>query len=473
MRLRRPQSLRRLSSVRFRVTLIATFFMAIAFTVASVAIVIAERTTLTSGIKDTAQLRAADVAASIAHNSSIPLATGSREDSLVQVFRNHNDLVTQSSSIEQGVRLSTIDVAPGTSTTRVIEHLPAGDHADYLLVAQSLRQHDDTYTIYVASSLDTVTRSTYILVGMFFVVMPLLVIAVGSMTWIASGRALRPVEAIRRQVEAIESHDLHKRVPEADTGDEINDLARTMNAMLARLQNATERQHRFVSDASHELRSPLAAMRTQLEVELTYQDGRDWKETANDVLDDTLRLQRLVEDLLVLARADASALKMTREPVALHEIVHREIARMTKSTSVGITADIHPITIRGDSRQLERAVGNVLANGLRHATSQVAVTLTVSGDEAVLVVHDDGEGFSDADRERIFERFTRLDDARARDNGGSGLGLAITRELVHAHGGTVKASGTDGGRFVFRFPMSNKNDADVDAACAHDQTDSR
>jgi signal transduction histidine kinase len=278
---------------------------------------------------------------------------------------------------------------------------------------------------------------------------------VGGTTWVVIGRALRPVEAIRREVETIGAGELHRRVPEPNQADEIGRLAGTMNAMLARLDDATKRQRRFVADASHELRSPLTGMRAQLEVDLAHPDQADWQATEKDVLLEAIRLQHLVGDLLVLAASDESALDTsTRAPVDLDEIVLSLARRLRTRTTHRIdTTGVSGAQLSGNAAALARAVANLLDNADRHAATTVTVTLAESDTAVTFTVADDGPGIPEDQQQRVFERFTRLDDGRARDEGGTGLGLAITHDVVVSHGGTITVDNTPGARFTVTFPL--------------------
>jgi signal transduction histidine kinase len=245
-------------------------------------------------------------------------------------------------------------------------------------------------------------------------------------------------------------------VPEPVTEDEIGRLARTMNAMLTRLEDATDRQRRFVADASHELRSPLTGIRAQIEVDLEHPELADWQATERDVLADAIRMQRLVDDLLVIAVADASALDAAhRAPVDLDEIVLAEARRLDTNTELTIdTRAVSGAQVDGNADQLLRVVRNLLDNAGHHARSQVELSLTESNTDVTLRVVDDGPGIPDADRERVFERFARVDDARGRDDdGGAGLGLAIVHDVVVAHGGSVAVENTPGAAFTVVLPV--------------------
>ena len=277
-------------------------------------------------------------------------------------------------------------------------------------------------------------------------ILPVLIIILmvgGVIAWLAVRRSLRPVEAIRGEVAEIGAHDLSRRVPAPRTGDEIARLAGTMNTMLARLDEAVTRQSRFTSDASHELRTPLASLRTQLEVLLAHPDRLDWRHACENALLDVTRLQDLVADLVLLGKLDHAGPDRL-EPVALSEVVEA-VAAGRAEIEVGGAPVVH-----GHRSRLERLVRNLVDNAERHATSRVVVTASVVDGQAVLTVTDDGPGIPEADRERVFDRFVRLDDARARDEGGSGLGLAIVADIARAHGGTAEVEA--GSRFVVRLP---------------------
>ncbi len=285
-----------------------------------------------------------------------------------------------------------------------------------------------------------------------YIGVPVVVLDIGLVAWLVVGRALRPVEAIRRRVTEIRGGALDRRVPEPSGDDEIARLARTMNEMLDRLETSAERQRQFVSDASHELRSPIASIRTQLEVAAAHPVGTDWVDVAGGVLEESHRMERLVDDLLALARADEGVVRRRTEVVDLGEVVLSELERVEglQIDSSGVSAH----RVSGDALALRRVVRNLLDNAARHATATVAVRVSAAGEFVVVEVEDDGSGIDESDRERIFERFARLQEGRARDAGGTGLGLAVVREIVAAHGGTVRvADGTMGGAlFEVRLP---------------------
>ncbi len=290
-------------------------------------------------------------------------------------------------------------------------------------------------------------------VKMLWFGIPSLVLLVAGLTYLATDRALRPVHSLTAQVDAINSARSGERVPEPETGDEINSLAVTMNGMLDRIEASADSQRRFVSDVSHELRTPAAVIRAEIEAGLEVPDN-DWPKTAESVLVEQARLSSLVDDLLLLARMDEGG-PMARTEIDLDALVQQEAARGWAHTV--LTAGIEPVRLLGDARQLGRLVQNLLANADRHAASSIHLSLRAIGTTALLRIDDDGSGVPAVQRDRIFERFARLDESRERDTGGSGLGLAIVREVARAHGGdaTVTNSPLGGARFEIRLAIDS------------------
>jgi signal transduction histidine kinase len=293
--------------------------------------------------------------------------------------------------------------------------------------------------------------------------LPVAVLFVAVVAWFAAGRALRPVEAMRGRMASITSGSLAQRIPVPSSGDELTGLATTINATLDRLQHALAEQRRFVSDASHELRTPLAVLRSSLEIALTHPDRSDWPAVVTAALTDTGRLQRLADDLLLLARLDHG--DTTRPDVVdLAGIVAEQVAEQVAERShadgadgAGVTLDTGaagPVLVRGSELDLARVVRNLVDNAVRHASTRVTIAVTTAGDTAVLTVTDDGPGIPAADRERVFDRFVRLDQARGRVHGGTGLGLAIVRGIVARLGGTVQV--TDTATLTVRLPLHHE-----------------
>jgi signal transduction histidine kinase len=321
--------------------------------------------------------------------------------------------------------------------------------------ARLLTTEEDGTVIRVAASMEDVEESTGALLAALAVAVPVTAAVLAGLTWWVVGGALRPVERIRDRVDAIGGSALDHRVPEPATPEEIARLAHTMNAMLTRLQASAERQRRFVADASHELRSPLARMRAEMEVDAAHPEAADPAGTSASLLAETVQLQRMLDDLLLLARGDGGALTPVAVPVDLDEVIERALARADGAAARIDTSAVRPVQVRGDPAQLERLVGNLVDNAGRYARSAVTVTLAETGGRAVLAVADDGPGIPPADGERVFERFTRLDEARSPGDAGTGLGLAIARDVAARHGGTLVMDPTVqvGARFVVTLPL--------------------
>lgn len=310
-----------------------------------------------------------------------------------------------------------------------------------------------------AAAVDPVTRTIDALRRALRFGLPALVALVAAVAYLLVGRALRPVEAIRAEVDEITGSTLDRRVSEPPTNDEIGRLARTMNAMLDRLDTTATRQRQFVADASHELRSPVAAIRTGLEVARRKADRANWPAVADTALAEESKLEALLDDLLLLARHDENGARTRHpEPVNLSALIMVEAQRPHRVpvdiALPDINAATEPVVVRGTDHELARMVSNLVDNAARHATTAVQIGLTTHDAVVRLTVDDDGPGVSSADRERVFERFVRLDTSRTREFGGSGLGLAVVRSIVTHHRGHVRVddSPTGGARFIVELP---------------------
>jgi signal transduction histidine kinase len=296
---------------------------------------------------------------------------------------------------------------------------------------------DDPQTVLVARSMADAMKGVHLLRVFLLIVFPMLVAALAAVAWRVVGATLRPVEQLRRGAEEIaaSSSGGAGRLPVPSGDDEIRRLALTLNGMIDRLEAGRARQREFVADAAHELRSPLTNIRTQLEVAQRLGPAADWPSVSEDLLTDAARLGRLVDDLLLLARSDGAARPLAAAPVDLADLV-REMGAHHATTTVS-TPDT-PVWTLGERDALLRIMTNLVENAQRHARTGVELSATTDADRVLVTVTDDGPGIPPADRERVFERFTRIDDGRARDAGGAGLGLAIVRELVRRHRGTVR-----------------------------------
>ena len=441
----------RLGTVRVRTTVAAVVVVGVAMGVGAVVLIAVLRGTLTREVRIAAQLRGQDVATLLASDPSPvgALAVDEADELLIQVLDDQGRVVAASPNA--GGLAPVARLRPDES--RLVRAPPGGPveaGGELAAVATGADTPLGRRTVVVARSTEDATEATAVVGRLLAVGLPLLLAVVAVTTWIVVGRALAPVEAIRTEVDAISAAALHRRVPDPPADDEIGRLARTMNRMLARLEQAQARQRRLVSDASPERRSPVAAIRQHAEVALAHPGRTTAGELAETVLAEDLRLQRLAEDLLLLTRADEHSLALRRRPVDLDDLVFDEARRLRGAGGLRIdTTAVSAGRVDGDAAALRRMVRNLADNAARHAGGHLAFSVTERDGTVLLAVDDDGPGIPVADRERVFERFVRLDGARSRDDGGSGLGLAIVAELAAVHGGTVAiASSSLGGARV-------------------------
>ncbi|GAB2859623.1 sensor histidine kinase [Nocardioides pacificus] len=447
------------ASVRLRTTAAAVLVVAVVLVVAALALVALVRGSLRDGLESSAEQRASSLADEI-ERTGLPAEPSSDGDGEGEGEGDEDDLdepeelVWQVLDEEGGVVRASQplgEVLPADDGDRV--SLAEGDHP-YLVVTDDASDGDADYVVVVAVSLEDVDDSTDALVTPLVVGLPLVLLLVGGTTWVVATRALAPVERIRREVEQITGDRLDRRVPEPSSRDEVHRLARTMNQMLGRLQDSRDKQRQFVADASHELRSPLASIRQTAEVARAHPGALPEGELAEAVMEESVRMQRLVEQLLMLTRADEGATARPEQDVDLDDLVLSEAKRVRRAGLAVDTSGVGAGRVRGDEAALAQVVRNLVDNAVRHARTRLAVSVREQDSGVELVIEDDGPGIPEDQRERVFERFVRLDEARARDAGGSGLGLAIVREIVAAHGGSVgvAVSALGGARFVVRLP---------------------
>jgi signal transduction histidine kinase len=444
----------RLASVRARTTAAATVIVGLALTLAAVTLLVLLRRSLVKQLDDAAMFRAEDIAA-LAEEDDLPVTLAGDDDAITQVVDDTGRVVA-ASPIGPDRPIADFRPAGSEAEARTFAELPVPEPEGHGFRVTALRTSTPAgpRTIYVGSSLEDVNQAVAIVRGDLTVGAPVLTVLVACTAWIVIGRGLRPVETIRAEVADISERSLDRRVAVPATDDEISRLAGTMNTMLERLQASAERQRRFVADASHELQTPLAASRSELEVAVTHPQGTDWQDRAADLLAANHRMERLVKDLLFLARADDGGPVPPGVPVDLDDIVLSEAAALRSHGHIQVdTTRVSAAAVVGRREDLTRVVRNLLDNAERHASSGVALELASNDHRVTLVVQDDGPGIAPADRQRIFERFTRLDDARSRPRGGTGLGLAITKEIVETHGGSIAvADAAHGARFVVHLP---------------------
>lgn len=450
--------------VRLRTTLVATVAVGVALLLGGVALIQATRDGQTEMIRATVETRIQDIATLI-KDDALPTTLPGRGEALVaQVLSASGQVIASSPDIAGESPLGKTVSEPGA--TQMIETLDGGTdpnqsgHVDVermLLGGFGVRGPDGLLTVLVAGSLTPVEDATAALVPVLAVVLPIVLLVVAGVVWLLTGRALAPVEAIRSQAEEIGAEALNLRVPVPQSGDEIERLARTMNEMLDRLDGAAQMQRRFVADASHELRSPVAAMRTMLEVAQSHPGSVDMGSLIQDLLYEDLRLETLTRDLLTLARHDEGALDVKSEQFDVCALLAEEVASARARSSHSM--HLEPLayaTIMGDRDRVSQALRNLTDNALRHTVSSVWITCNVQNHDVIIMVSDDGNGIPPDSREVVFDRFVRLDDSRSRAAGGSGLGLAVCRALIEAHHGSVACVEPEhgGASFRIRLPLA-------------------
>ena len=346
-----------------------------------------------------------------------------------------------------------LDATPGFDI-RVETTQSDGGGREYVLTRITADSPDGEIILIAARPLDEVGRRVADLRAALFFVVPALVAAAGATSWVLTGRALRPVFALTERASEISHDNLGERLPVPATNDEISHLAVTLNDLLARTQRAALQQQQFVADASHELRSPVTAINGHLHLARTNPATTDWEQLVSVVETENARLAELITDLVDLARLDEHPRPPATEVVDLDDLILANLALIHH-----LDVDLGYLSagqVPGDKRLLESLIRNTIDNAARHASKRVAITLTTSDTEIIYAVDDDGPGIPTADRQRIFDRFVRLDTARSRDQGGTGLGLAIARAVAKAHDATISATDSrlGGARIEVRFPAN-------------------
>ena len=444
------------ASIRLRVTVIAVAAVAGVLLVVSVALVVVQRNQLTSSVDAALAQRAEDIASLVESADPIPVKlAGSQQEGFAQLLDGSGRVVSSTPNLVGEPSLPIDYDRQSGEVVRTVRGLEVDDDV-FRVLSRPVETGLGRAVLHVGTTFDVVAESAGVLTAALAVAVPIVVALVGALVWWLVGRTLEPVEAIRSEVAEIGSSDLHRRVPQPRHDDEIGRLARTMNQMLGRVEASVDRQKRFVADASHELRSPLTRLRTEVEVRLAAA-GVAERAVLGGLLEDVIGLQHLVEDLLHLARADGEQVSLEWEQVDLDDIVFREAERLKGEGRILVdVSGVSGAQVRGDARQLTRAIRNLCDNAGRHAADAVTLKLGEQDGAAVLTVADDGPGIPSDQVDFVFERFGRRDDSRTQATGGTGLGLAITREIVEGHHGAI---GIDpdhqpGACFVVTLPLA-------------------
>lgn len=454
-------------SLRLRVTAAAVALLGVALLVSAVALTGFLRHTLVSSVEHHLDNQI-DAVVKLARAGELPavLTPTGRESGQIQVIAAGGAVVSKSPGVATTARLDVITrPGPGARVAATVDGvLVDGDRGEhYRVVARETQTPAGSVVVYGASTLRGADRAALALRVASVVGIPALVLLAGVFAWRAVGRALAPVDTMIAEVDEIEAHALDRRVAAPAGDDEIAHLAHTLNHMLDRLDAALRLQRRFAADASHELRSPLAAARAQLEVGLAYPDRTDWVATGGNVLDELARLERLAGELLELARLGEpgqAGPTVRREPLDLHQLVAREAASPEwrglplSAPGLGGGRPPAPAVVSADPDLVVRVMRNLLANAGRHARSSITLETGTAGRTAWVRVANDGPAVPRQYQERIFEPFARIDGARSAHDGGAGLGLAIARRIARSHGGDVVLEDrSDGASFLFTLPL--------------------
>jgi len=436
-------------SVRVRVTFVATLLVAVVLVVGAMVLTHAVESRLVNQRHQVATAAASFGATQAAAGVPIDAINAVPFDQAagIGVFNvtTGQQVGPRSSPFPAVKVLQTGDVTPAA-----IAIVGGPSRQDFTLYASPVKVGQGDFLVIGAASLAEVRRSIHTLWSSLRIGIPIVVLAVALVAWFLAGRALRPVEALRREVESISATTLQRRVPEPHSHDEVARLARTMNSMLGRLQASRDHERQFLSDASHELRSPLASMRAQL-------DTGAWPSHVVGVRAEARRLSHIVDDLMDLAKAEEVAAPTAE--VDVEDVLREEVMAIRATASAEIDCpSLGAARVVGDRPALARLVRNLLDNAVRHAESRVEVGLSSDGSQVAIAVDDDGPGVAEADRQTIFERFARTDDSRSRDTGGVGLGLAVVRSTARRHGGDVRCepSALGGARFVVTLPPADQ-----------------
>ncbi len=423
-------------SLRARLLAVGATGVALALALGSLVLYAVLTVTVNRTVDDGAFASARAVAAMV-DNNTVPDPLPVSGSQIVQVVDASGAVVSASVSAD---RLTPLLRSPELAKALAGERIPvsggrAGLAGTLRAIAVQAGPPSAPRSIIVAVPVNDIEQSQRVLRNTLLVTYPPLVVIMALIAWRVIGWTLRPVETLRSGAARISGSEQDERLAVPQSADEIRALALTLNDMLDRLGAARGRQRAFVADAAHELRSPLASMRTQLEVAQHLGEGG---ELAADLLADVARLAALVEDLLLLARAGADA----RPPPQRESLDVRALLVATANRYAGARVPVSvtagpAVSATVNSEELHRVLANLVDNAVRHAGSSVVLAVRAEGGRAVLTVVDDGPGIPAGERERVFERFARLDDARDRDAGGTGLGLAIVRELLRRSNGSI------------------------------------
>ncbi|MGG5258697.1 sensor histidine kinase [Phycicoccus avicenniae] len=443
-------------TLRARTTLLATAVSAVVLAALAVLLLATLEARLTEGGDSVSRLRARELLEAVAAGGVPRVLDQPDDESVSQVLDRHGIVLSSSDNIAGRPGLVAPLSAAAPLAVRTVDGPDDRETENYRLWVGARDTPDGPVTVVVGRSTESVREAGATLRDTLVVTLPVALALLAAATWFVAGRALRRVDAVTRAVDAVTEVGAGRRVPESGVEDEVGRLARTMNTMLARLDDSSARQRAFVADASHDLQSPVTALRARLEVALAHPAAVGTTELAEDVLGSVGEMESLVGALVELARGERMT-PVRREPLDLDALVLEEASRCSAGNRVTIdTRAVSAAPVLGDARDLRRLVRNLLDNAVRHASGRVAVRLHLEGGSAVLEVSDDGPGVPSALRAQIFDRFTRGDPTRVRDPAHPhyGLGLAIAAAVAERHDGLLELVGDQGSAFRLRLPTT-------------------
>jgi signal transduction histidine kinase len=443
-------------SIRFRITAIAAVVVALVLAAVAIALVALVQRELFSNLDNSLEQRADTyVTAFFEADGDGVIVNSNDEDRAAQLSDADGTVIASTGNLTEAAFVDDFADSTATQTIRSTTVVALEDDA-FRVLARKVDLPTGPAILHVAQNVDDLDDTVRGLEFALVLTLPAIVAVLTGLVWWLVGRTLLPVELMRAEVADISGADLRRRLPVPRQSDEIARLAETMNQMLDRIDGAGRRQRQFVADASHELRTPLTRIRTEVEVDLNRPHAADPMATNTKVLEEAVALQDLLDDLLFLARSDEHDNALVRVPTDLDDIVLREVRDLRGELITFDTTGVSAAHLLADAGQLRRVVRNLIGNAARHARREVAIECTERGGIVRLAVADDGDGVPVDARERIFERFGRVDDARTSARGGTGLGLSIVRDIVQRHGGQIRYDEdcTLGARFIVELPNS-------------------
>ncbi|MGC0364361.1 signal transduction histidine kinase [Rhodococcus sp. 27YEA15] len=443
-------------TVRVRSAVASTMVVAVCLILAGGALSAVLFTSLESSARAAADARAEQIAERLdtqaASDVDDSLLATDGQIGIVQIVDSSAVVVARSQG-DVGGPLSTAALEP--ATTRELGRVDMGARGDYWVSGRGVTSPFGSFSVLVGADREPVEEVVTTVAILLVAVGPVVIALVAFATYRLVGAALSPVERMRLRVASISSRDLDERIPVPDARDEVARLAITLNEMLERLQAGQRAQQRFVSDASHELRSPLSTITAALELAASRPDLLDDALIGESLLPEAHRMRQLIDDLLLLARSDETARSRSSVDVDLDDLLYEECKRVAGMTDLEVGSALVPVRMAGDPDALARMVRNVVDNSVRHARGRIDLSCFEENGFATIIVDDDGPGIPEAQRVNVFDRFVRLDHSRTRDEGGAGLGLAIVAGIVAAHGGAIVVTESPyrGARFDIRLPL--------------------